>query len=118
MVTPTQRSLRLMRGDGYYCEITEHYNSFTRRRNDLLGFCDILCLKKDHSPILLQTTAAGISSRIKKILEEDKAKLALQCGFKILVHGWRPLAAYKKDGSRAKKDRWEPKIRVVNLDDF
>jgi len=40
----TQLTLREMRKRGYTCEVVEHWNSFTQRRNDLFGFIDVLCL--------------------------------------------------------------------------
>lgn len=113
-MTPTQRSLKLMREAGYYCEVVEHWNAFTRRRNDLLGFADLLCLKEGEPPLLLQVTAAGSATRIKKILDEPRAELALKVGFNIYVHGWRRLLV--KRGGKAKV--WKPKIHVVQLEDF
>jgi hypothetical protein len=118
MTSPTQRSLKVMREAGFHCEIVEHFNSFTKQRKDLLGFADLLCLKPGEPPTLVQVTAAGSAARVKKILAEPRAKLALECGFRILVHGWRKLAAYKQDGSRAARDRWEPKVVLVELEDF
>lgn len=107
-----------MRENGFHCEIVEHYNAFTQQRKDLLGFADLLALKPGEPPTLIQTTASGSAARVKKILAEPRAKLALQCGFRIIVHGWRTLATYRKDGTRAKRDRWEPKVVLVTLDDF
>ena len=43
-VTTTQRSLKYMRDNGFYAEVVERYNSFTKRKNDFAGFIDILCL--------------------------------------------------------------------------
>ena len=44
-ISPTQLSLKMMRDQGYYAEVVERYNSFTRKRNDLCGFIDVLCLR-------------------------------------------------------------------------
>jgi len=40
----TQLTLREMRKRGYTCEVVEHWNSFVRKRFDLFGMFDILCL--------------------------------------------------------------------------
>lgn len=118
MTSPTQRSLKVMRDAGFHCEVVEHFNSFTKQRKDLLGFADLLCLKIGEPPTLLQVTASGSAERVKKILAEPRAELALRCGFRILVHGWRRLADYKQDGTRKVRDRWEPKVVLIDLSMF
>jgi len=94
-VSPTQRSLKYYRDQGYYCEIVERYNHFTRRRHDLFGFADVICLKSHLPPKLVQVTSANWSARVKKVLESELTPLALSCGFEIEVHGWRKLKSNK-----------------------
>jgi len=87
-ISPTQLSLKMMREQGYYAEVVERYNSFTRTRHDLLGFIDILCLK-DGEIVGVQTTSNGhVSDRLKKILAHDNFKVANAAGIKVVVHGW------------------------------
>jgi hypothetical protein len=52
----TQRSLKYMRDNGFYAEVVERYNSFTKRKNDFAGFIDILCLGQG-AVIGVQTTS-------------------------------------------------------------
>ncbi len=40
--SPTQRSLEYLRELGYHCEIVEKWNSFTKQRKDLWGWCDLI----------------------------------------------------------------------------
>jgi len=40
----TQLTLREMRKRGYTAFVVEHWDSFARKRRDLFGFADILCL--------------------------------------------------------------------------
>lgn len=95
MPSPTQRSLKYLRDLGYHCAIVERWNPHTRIRQDLFGFADLLCIQANHSPLLVQVTSSGWSSRIKKIQGEPLSKLALASGFKIEVHGWRKLKTNK-----------------------
>jgi len=37
----------------------------------------------------VQVTAAGVSSRIKKIMESDTLPIVRKAGVRIEVHGWR-----------------------------
>ena len=117
-MTPTQRSLRYLRDLGYTCEVVERWNYHTGRRHDLLGFGDLLAIKPGVIMLVQVTSGSNTASRIEKITGEcaDKAAAWLRAGGEIEVHGWRELAAYRKDGSRAKRGRWEPKLESVTLD--
>ena len=87
-MTPTQRSLIYLREQGYLCEIVEKWNSFTKTRKDLWGWCDILAIREGEI-LAVQVTAAGVSSRIKKIMESETLPIVRKAGVRIEVHGWR-----------------------------
>lgn len=87
-MTPTQRSLEYLREQGYLCEVVEKWNSFTKTRKDLWGWCDILAIRENEI-LAVQVTAAGVSSRIKKIMESDTLSIVRKAGVRIEVHGWR-----------------------------
>ena len=87
-MTPTQRSLVYLREQGSLCEVVEKWNSFTKTRKDLWGWCDILAIREGEI-LAVQVTAAGVSSRIKKIMESDTLPIVRKAGVRIEVHGWR-----------------------------
>jgi hypothetical protein len=97
-MTPMRRSLELMRGRGFLCAITEHWNHFANIRQDLFGFGDILCVSKTNcATVILQTTSASnVSARCKKIRESEELSILKHAGWKIIVHGWRKSAKTKK----------------------
>lgn len=112
-----------MRARGLTCEVAEHYNSFSKKRNDLMGFCDILCLGMDAEvptksfypfvAIAVQTTSgSNVSARVKKIMAEPRAKLWVKAGNLIEVHGWR------KAGPRGKRKTWQCRIEKISLADL
>jgi hypothetical protein len=86
--SPTQRSLEYLRELGYHCEIVEKWNSFTKQRKDLWGWCDILAIRKDEV-LAVQVTASAVADRIKKIQDSTTIALVRDAGIKIEVHGWR-----------------------------
>jgi hypothetical protein len=93
--SPTQRTLREMERRGYECFIVEHWNNWARRRVDLFGFIDILCLG-DNEVIGVQTTSgSNLSARVKKIAEHKNVAAVRKAGIGILVHAW----SRKSDGS-------------------
>ncbi len=87
-VTTTQRSLAYMRKKNYYAEVVERYNSFTRRKNDLFGFIDILCLKEGEVLGVQTTTSAHMAERITKIRTHENYPAVKEAGIVIVVHGW------------------------------
>lgn len=86
--SPTQRSLEYLREQGYYCAIVEKWNSFTRVRQDLWGWCDILAIRKGEV-LAVQVTASAVATRIKKIQESTTVQFVRDAGIRIEVHGWR-----------------------------
>lgn len=87
--SPTQRSLKLMRDQGYLCAVVEHWNVFARIRQDLYGFVDVLCIK-DGKTVAVQTTSySNMSARIKKIKELESYPIVRSAGWEIAVHGWK-----------------------------
>ena len=86
--SPTQRSLEYLRDLGYHCEIVVKWNSFTKQRKDLWGWCDILAIR-ENEVLAVQVTASAVADRIKKIQESTTVALVRKAGIRIEVHGWR-----------------------------
>jgi len=112
--SPTQRSLKKMRADGYTCQVVERWCHFSKRRIDLYACIDIVCIRSDTNGIIgLQTTSASnLSARRKKALDLDAIKIFLEAGNTFLLHGWR------KGGPRGKVKKWicrEEQIKLTDL---
>lgn len=102
-MTPTQRSLKLLRDDGWTAEIVERWNPHSRTRHDLFGFVDLIAVKAGHKPLLVQVTSgSNTAARIQKIKALETYPLVLAAGFAVEVHGWRKLVS--------NRNRWTPKI--------
>lgn len=87
--SPTQRSLAVLREQGYTVAIVEHWNPFARIRQDLFGFIDLLALK-DGETLAVQTTSySNMSARVKKIAEHELVSVVRKANWKIVVHGWK-----------------------------
>lgn len=87
----TQLTLRKLRAEGHaLVEIVEHWNSFSRRREDMFGILDVVAITGDGRTVGVQTTSFGnSSSRRRKILESDALPVLLQAEWTIIVHGWK-----------------------------
>lgn len=105
-MTPTQRSCKLLREQGYTADIAEHYNAFAHVRHDLFGFIDIVAVHPSKPGILgvQTTTGSNLAARISKAQAMPSFFLWLRGGGTLEFHGWRKL-----------KGRWEPDVRKFTL---
>lgn len=102
-MSPTQRTLKKLRDDGWTAAITEHWNSYAKIRQDLFGFIDVLAFKDEFTLAVQTTSGSNVSARLDKIKALPAAK-AWACGSifrQITIHGWR------KVGPRGKRKVWE-----------
>lgn len=95
MASPTQRSLKLLREEGYLAEVVERWVPGARIRSDLFGFGDILAIGPtpvDHGPadlLIVQTTSdSNVSARVKKIKGAPAYPIVAKA-MRIEVHGWK-----------------------------
>jgi hypothetical protein len=78
-----------MRKRGYLCQVVEKFNSFTKTRNDLFGFIDVLCLGENEVVGVQATSDDNLSKRIAKIADHENVGAVRKAGIRILAHGWR-----------------------------
>lgn len=87
-MTPSARSIAHMKSLGYQVANVEHYNYFTKRRHDLFGCIDILCIGNGETVAVQVTSKSNMSSRIKKIEASEAFPEMLRSGWRVLVQGW------------------------------
>lgn len=101
MLTPSQRSLALMKQRGYTCQNVEYYNPYSKRRKDLLGFIDILCVGKGEIIGIQATTTSHLPNREQKARGTEALYQWLRAGNKFYLHGWA------KRGAKGKRKLWK-----------
>ena len=88
-MSPTQKSLRYLRAQGYTVDITEHWNAHARKRKDLYGCIDLLAIGNGRT-VAIQTTSYGHGSeREKKIRDNPALSHMLESGWLVQVHEWK-----------------------------
>src|SRR5438093_9847597 len=101
-MSPAQRSLRKLRAEGWYVAITERWNPWSKTRQDLFGFADLLAIRGDYIKAVQTTTGPNVSKRIEKIKGLQSFQLWNEAPTRsTVVHGWR------KTGPRGKRKVWE-----------
>ena len=88
-MTPTQRSLKHLREDGWLAEVVERWIPQARKRKDLFGFVDIVALRDDTTLGVQVTSGSNVSARVHKIADSDLVGAVRCAGWAIHVHGWR-----------------------------
>lgn len=103
-VSPTQRTLALLRRHGLTAQITEHWNPFARIRQDLFGFCDVLAYSWKGELWFVQTTSgANHAAREAKLIETVAAKVLCDV-HNVVVVSW------SKRGERGKRKTWTARV--------
>jgi hypothetical protein len=115
-VTPTSRSLALLRKEGLLAEVVEKWNPFSRTKKDLLGFIDIVALDVEAGVTwgIQCTTADNLAARVRKITQEcqEAATAWIGCGGRIAIIAWA------KRGPRGCCKRWTATRREIGLADL
>lgn len=108
-MSPTQRSLAMLRKDGYFVAVVEKWNPHVKIRQDLWGFIDLLAFKGDTILAIQTTSGSNVAARLTKIRENPVAAAWLTVNRRIHVHGWR------KVGDRGKRKLWNCRIEEVAM---
>ena len=109
-MSPTTRSLKHLRDQGYIAEVVERWIPGANIRKDLYGCIDIVAVHADNKETLgIQTTSySNMSARYKKALQQEGLRAWLQAGNQFVVHGWK----------KNKSNRWEVKTRLIGISDM
>ena len=102
-MSPTARSLALLRSRGYLAEVVEKWIPRANIRKDLWGWCDVLAVHDFGFNAVQCTTYANVSARVRKIKESDTFARVRPHLYAISVHGWK----------KNKQGRWECREVVV-----
>jgi hypothetical protein len=112
-MSPTRRSLALLRLTYPLVQVVEHWNQYARIRQDLFGFVDILAVCQNTVVAVQTTTASNLAARRAKILASSAARFWLESPTRrILIHGWH------KAGPRGGRKTWQCRTVEVRPTDF
>jgi hypothetical protein len=122
-MSPTARSLKKLRKEGWTASVVEKWIPQVKRRRDCFGF-DVLACRSGranqypewpmyHHTILgvQATSAANHSSRKAKLLKNAEAANWVAAGGRLEVWSWRK-------SSRAQRPQWICRTEALTLSDF
>lgn len=116
-VSPTARSMLLMRSRGAMVAKTERWNPFAKSFLDLFSFGDILCVEpgKVGCTAIQSTTRSNQAARLRKFQTEKVAKkirVWLRAKNRLILHGW------SKRGAAGTRKLWYVTEREIVKEDL
>lgn len=117
--SPTQRTLALLKAEGWTAAIVEKWNPWAKIRQDLFGCIDILAIIPPHSIYakgeikgVQATSSSNHSARVNKSIAIPALKTWLRAGGVFEVWSW------SKKGPRGKRKTWTVKKEAITLKDL
>lgn len=118
-MSPTQRTMRVLRVRGTICEVVERFNSYAGKygqRHDLFNIIDILALDPELGVGGIQCCGISFKNHIDKIIQE-KAQETYDWlntpGTYLEIWGWRKVKLHR--GGKAM--RWKARIGEIFLNE-
>ena len=106
-MTPTSRTLKYYRDQGYLIEVVERWIEKAGIWNDLFSIIDCVAIQLDGPIIGVQSTVAScMPARICKAKNVPALRTWLSTGARFVVIGWG-----KREG------RWVPRVEEIGLDE-
>ena len=107
MSSNLSRTLKVMRDEGYTCDVVERFIHQIRIRKDAFGFIDMIALKPNEIIAVQVCSYSSHGTHRKKLLALENTKLWLQAGGKIQIRSWRKI-----------KNKWQERIQEINYDNI
>lgn len=99
--SPTARTLKQLRKDGYTAAVVERWNPHAKIRQDLFGFIDVLAITEGLMLAVQATSTSNLSSRVEKTLASPNLPVLLSVpGVRVECWGWA------KRGAVGKRKLW------------
>lgn len=102
-MTPTARTLKWLRDDGWTAAVVEHWNHHAKIRQDLFGFADIIAFRGATVMLVQCTSDANRAAHREKLLANEIAQ-------KWRSHFAIALVTWGKHGERGKRKTWKPNV--------
>jgi hypothetical protein len=109
LLSPTARTLALLRRCRYTADVVERYLHHARRKRDFLGFADVLAVRRGEPGTLAiqASTLAHVRDRLDRCRSRPELAAWLAAGNRLEVWGW-----FKRAG------RWKVKRVEVRGEDL
>lgn len=106
-MTPTARTLKVLKAEGWHCAKVEAWNPWCKMRHDLYGMFDYLALRPGKIVGVQITSGSNHAARVKKLAASDLLPIWLSTGQGAQVRSW---TKSKRTG------KWAERITEMELE--
>lgn len=106
-MTPTQRTLAECKRRNWTAAVVERWNPHARKRHDLFGVIDLVCLTGQGILGIQATSGTNHSARVQKAKAEPRLAKWIADGGRFEVWSWA------KRGPRGKRKTWTLRVEEV-----
>jgi len=116
-----QRTMDLLTSNGMSAFVVEKFNPYAGaygRREDFMGFIDIIAMDEAHGIVGVQACGTDWGAHVTKMEVERRGAVETwtKAGGKVWLIGWRKLKQRKADGTLGKAERWVPRVAIWSED--
>lgn len=115
-MSPTARTLKKLRDDGWMAGVVEKRNPVTKILNDYLGCIDIIAVRTGETIGVQATSVSNQTSRVKKTKATPGAAAWLAAGNRLEIWGWGKRKV-KRGGKAYKWSVTVTPLAIAQLDD-
>jgi len=121
-LSPTQRTLFLLKGEGYKPWVVERFiqSKPFGKRIDLFHIIDIIALTPN-GVMGVQSCGQAFSEHMRTLTEthKEESRAWLETpGTSLFLYGWRKLKVKNLDGKYGKRAGWAPRIQEITLEEL
>jgi hypothetical protein len=118
-MSPTQRTLKALRGRGFFAEVVERWNPHARIRQDLYRWVDIVAVKAGEPILGVQTTSGpNAAARIDKARGNAALSSWIRAGGRLAVFAWAKHKRRLASGGWSERPVWDLLELSVELVDI
>ena len=117
-ISPTQRTLAVLRKQGALSGVVEKWNSYVKIRQDLFGFVDLIAIRGRQIVAVQCCAGSGHAAHRTKILANEIAPYWLKAGDLIEIWSWSKTKVKLKAGGWGKAVRWTPRVEPITPEMF
>ena len=120
--SPTQRTMKKLREDGYKPWIVEKFNRFAGPhgvRQDMFGVIDIVATRPGRI-LGVQSCGQAFSAHDRDLMGVKRKDCYdwMEAGGELELWGWRKILRVEASGKKGKVKIWSPRIKIYTLEDF
>jgi len=108
-----KRTMEYLRGQGYKVADVERYNSFAKKRFDMFGCIDLVCLQGKAIVGIQCTSGVNHATHLNDCLTNKPDLPDWLAGGHFEIWSWSKRVRHNQDGSKSLRPEWRPRVQQI-----